>query len=347
MAYSPRTTQSDVARLAGVSRATVSLAVRNHPTIAPATRQKVLNVARELNYIPDPVLSALAVYRNRRASHPARKTLAWIESTAGGNARRKEAGECLSGARRRCSELGFDLTALEVDESTVTWSRAADIAHARGVHGVVICPGQNDDLRHLATDWRRFSVVMLGGSIDEPVFHSVSPCRSQAVRKCFTQLYSRGYRRIAYWMDPEEDRNLNHLLSASYLAACQMHRGCEPLPPYESAHGLSPEFEVEGWVERHRPEAWIVPDAEVAGALSRLPTARWERSAFACSRLPAPNDSLDGVIEDLALVGATLIDLVIDQIQRGERGFATPAHQISIEGQWCTANLPVECGAGR
>ncbi|MDW7990544.1 MAG: LacI family DNA-binding transcriptional regulator, partial [Anaerolineae bacterium] len=50
-----RPTSRDVARLAGVSRTTVSLVLNNVPDvhISPETRQRVLEAARQLNYYPD------------------------------------------------------------------------------------------------------------------------------------------------------------------------------------------------------------------------------------------------------------------------------------------------------
>ncbi|HID89624.1 MAG TPA: LacI family transcriptional regulator [Anaerolineales bacterium] len=50
-----RPTSRDVARLAGVSRTTVSLVLNNVPDvkISPETRQRVLDAARQLNYYPD------------------------------------------------------------------------------------------------------------------------------------------------------------------------------------------------------------------------------------------------------------------------------------------------------
>ena len=51
-----RPTSRDVARLARVSRTTVSLVLNNVPDvhISPETRQRVLGAARQLNYYPMP-----------------------------------------------------------------------------------------------------------------------------------------------------------------------------------------------------------------------------------------------------------------------------------------------------
>jgi DNA-binding LacI/PurR family transcriptional regulator len=53
-------TLSDVARLAGVSLATASRALSNHPNVAARTRVRVLQVADELSYVVSPDASRLA-----------------------------------------------------------------------------------------------------------------------------------------------------------------------------------------------------------------------------------------------------------------------------------------------
>ena len=63
---SHRVRQADVARSAGVSQATVSLVLSNSPdlSIGTATRQAVLDAAKDLGYVPDPVARRLATRRN-------------------------------------------------------------------------------------------------------------------------------------------------------------------------------------------------------------------------------------------------------------------------------------------
>ncbi len=62
-----RPRQAEVARLAGVSQATVSLVLadkKQGATISDETRQKVHDAARELGYVPDPAARRLAAARN-------------------------------------------------------------------------------------------------------------------------------------------------------------------------------------------------------------------------------------------------------------------------------------------
>ncbi|WP_130796833.1 LacI family DNA-binding transcriptional regulator, partial [Streptomyces otsuchiensis] len=63
-----RPRQADVARVAGVSQTTVSLVLGGNKQgilIQEATRQRVLEAARGLGYVPDPAASRLAAARNR------------------------------------------------------------------------------------------------------------------------------------------------------------------------------------------------------------------------------------------------------------------------------------------
>lgn len=55
----------DVARLAGVSRQTVSRVINNHPSLRPETRDRVLQVIDEVRYRPNPIARALGQSRSR------------------------------------------------------------------------------------------------------------------------------------------------------------------------------------------------------------------------------------------------------------------------------------------
>ena len=59
-------TSHDVARLAGVSQATVSRALREHRGVAAATRARVREAARSLGYVPSSTARSLATRRTRR-----------------------------------------------------------------------------------------------------------------------------------------------------------------------------------------------------------------------------------------------------------------------------------------
>ena len=46
-------TIKEVAKLCGVGVSTVSRAINNHPDINPETKQKILDIIKEYNYVPN------------------------------------------------------------------------------------------------------------------------------------------------------------------------------------------------------------------------------------------------------------------------------------------------------
>ena len=57
-------TINDIARIAGVSKKTVSRVINDSPSLSGETRDKVKAVIDELGYVPNPQARALALGRN-------------------------------------------------------------------------------------------------------------------------------------------------------------------------------------------------------------------------------------------------------------------------------------------
>ena len=58
------TTMEDVARAAGVSRMTVSRAMRDDGSVSPRTREHVLGIVNKMNYVPDQMAGSLSTKRS-------------------------------------------------------------------------------------------------------------------------------------------------------------------------------------------------------------------------------------------------------------------------------------------
>ncbi len=74
----PRVTQRDVARKAGVSHVTVSLALRGSPSSTEQTRNRIVKIADTLGYSPDPMLTALSSYRKQNRPEAYHANIAWL-----------------------------------------------------------------------------------------------------------------------------------------------------------------------------------------------------------------------------------------------------------------------------
>src|SRR5690242_20714424 len=73
-----RVTLADIAKKAGVSKSTVSVALRGGHQVSAALRKKILGLAKKMKYAPDPFLSGLAAHRRSRGSAKNRGVLAWL-----------------------------------------------------------------------------------------------------------------------------------------------------------------------------------------------------------------------------------------------------------------------------
>src|SRR5687767_11091869 len=73
-----RVTLADVARVAGVHRTTVALALRNHPGLPGDTLKRLKTLARKMGYRPDPTLAALNAYRIGAAGRSNVQVIAYL-----------------------------------------------------------------------------------------------------------------------------------------------------------------------------------------------------------------------------------------------------------------------------
>ncbi len=94
----PRATMDDVARLAGVSKATVSRALRGDSRISPQTRERIWKVAREVGYKPDLSASSLSGGKTGIAAIIIDETEPWLSGP-----------HFLEGLNRVLSRAGMDL----------------------------------------------------------------------------------------------------------------------------------------------------------------------------------------------------------------------------------------------
>jgi DNA-binding LacI/PurR family transcriptional regulator len=116
----------DVAHRAGVSTATVSRALRNLPNVSAATRQRVLDVAAELDYAITPLASRLASGRTNSIAVVAPYIGTWFF------------GQVLTGIERVLHTEGLDLLLFAVPDERVQDDFFERMPLRRRVDGVII-----------------------------------------------------------------------------------------------------------------------------------------------------------------------------------------------------------------
>ena len=133
-----RVTMADIAAKVGVSRIAVSMALRDHHRISLELRKQVKRVAKQMGFVPDPFLSALAAHRRQRVPATDHGVLAWINHWKDPKRLRqfKEFNLYRRGASEAAVKFGY-----RVDEIRWGWDcspkRLEKILLARGIEGGV------------------------------------------------------------------------------------------------------------------------------------------------------------------------------------------------------------------
>ncbi len=333
-----RVTQQDIARKAGVHRATVSMAFQGHPNIPKATRERILEIAASMGYAPDPMLSALAAYRNRRRPSTYHGTLAWVINSAYGfnwrdRTLRPHFSDYFEGATAQARRYGFQVEIFDFNAPGMTPARLAAILAARGVPGILLCPQPRPETS-LDFPWQNFSAVTFGYSLASPRLHTVSATQYRAMRLTVQELRRLGYRRIGLALDGDHDLRTDHNYLAGYLVEEHLAgTHDEPLVPKLSTpypdHGA-----VARWLRAHRPDAIVTGNYHFLDVLRALGQKVPEKIGVACPLLPSPDTELAGVIENSVEIGSVAVDFLIGMIHRQERGVPANPQRVHVEGRW-------------
>ena len=179
-----RVTMADVARKAGVSTATVSLALSSTSSRIPeATAEKVRAAARELGYLPDVTARTLRTGNSQLIGFISDEVTVTRFASA-------MVRGILDGAER----AGYDVIMTETGHDTARFEKAIRVLEARGVDGIII--GMMASRRVQIPKLSRSLPVVIVNGVAEG-HHSVLPDEYKAGTVAVLVLVSNGHRRIA------------------------------------------------------------------------------------------------------------------------------------------------------
>lgn len=329
-----RITLADIAKEAGVSKMTVSNALRNTGRVSPGMRKKVRSIADRLGYVPDPALSALNVYRRGREGGRRRFNLAYVTgfATRSGWRQLLYYEDYFRGAVERADELGYRLREYWLGEGGFSARRNGDILESRGVLGVILSPYQFPQ-DHPDLDLSRFAAVALGRSLLQPHVHRASNDQFLSMIMLLDRLRERGYRRIGLYLHRTAHEKTQFRWSAAYREWCGNARdGVVSLPPL--LRNRQPVKALTSWVREHRPDI-VISSNDVA--IRQLRKAGWrvpKDIAYADLAVRRPDSATSGIYQRPVATGKAAMDLLHLLLQRNDRGPPAVPETISLEGQW-------------
>lgn len=256
-----------IARTCGVSLATASRVLHDHPSVAPATRERVRAALDAAGYQINGALNGMmSQVRTTSGIHARRGTIAFLNWRSCPDHFRNTPWDrgLLEGAERRARELGFDLDVIWVLEPGLSAERLHRILQARNIRGLIL-PGPGSDYahKHLQFPWESYATVVLRREPRELQASRVLADSAANLILCYSKLVEYGHRRIGIIMPNYRLSNpaLQPLVSA-YLYCQYVHQGtADALPicflqaqPKEYGPLLDP---LSSWLREHRPDALI------------------------------------------------------------------------------------------
>lgn len=338
MPHSPRVTLKDIAAKLGVTRTTVSQALKNSHRISQAQRERVQAMAKEMGYVPDPFLAGLVAYRRKMNLSKFQGTLAWVRhwQTPSYLVKSEYHQELWRGACQSAQSFGYKIEEICWDENTSA-KRFEQILFTRGIHGVLIPPH-----RHVPDwgdfNWSKFSVIRFGMSVPSPDTNLVTPDAFRGVMMAVSRIFQLGYQRIGFVVG-EFDRSLGGNFSGGFLAAQAYLNLAPAIPPLVTGVDLyctNPKREnqvLKQWLKEHNPEAVLTTEGQLSAQLREI---GWRvPSDVAVASTSVHDMEIDaGIDQHTEAVGRIGVEMLVKQINIGERGEPSDPCRILVESRW-------------
>jgi Transcriptional regulators len=333
-------TLQTIADRAKVSCTTVSLALRNHPKISPATRERVRALAHELGYRTNPLISAHMSYL--RALRPkytgmcialiCNRSLSEIHPDMS-----MPLHQYYHGARARAHELGYELELFNLFDHGMSGRRLSQILVARGIAGVIIAPlSEGKALSDVSLDWNSFALAMIEHTFIEPRLHKVCNDEFSTIGRMIQRLLDHGFARIGIAMQSRADDHANHFWLAGYQTYQSLTSPANRIPHLITADWTRAKFL--SWHRRHRPEAIITIGEEVLTWLKEAGVRIPEEVSCATLYWRQTRNYLSGFYQNHELMAAAAVDLVVGQLNRNERGLPASEKTTLIQAVWRDGN---------
>ena len=324
-------TMQDVAQAAGYSRAAVSMALRDDPTIPEETRRHIAAAARRIGYRANPLVAALMSLRGRRPPTASTTTaIAYLTSYPPEDPRRMHGinAGMFDGATERAAEIGSRVEAFNLRAKGMTAARMREILLTRHIHALIIAP-----LPHRETgldfDVAPFAVVGLGTSVASPVIERIANDHFQSAALAVGQCVALGYRRIGFVLSQETSHRLGHRWLGGYRFAIEQHRLATRVPPLITELTDDLAAAMPAWLRQQRPDVVVLCHVEPDLQASVPATVGVVGLA-----VDGTEDQLTGIFQDYHLLGRVAVEHAVAKLNTNNFGPLNEAHLHLVAGTW-------------
>jgi len=314
----------DIADRAGVTKTTVSLALRGDQRISAKTREKIEALAAEMGYRPNPLVASLMtqVQAGKGVSQGTKLALlappgneAWSRKSPYSYGK-----HIYDGLRERASELGYGIDIIEPEEGQISFDSCERVMRNRGIRGVILPPYQAPALRFPAEfNCDGFAVVGVGNSQRITGIHRVTHSQFRIAYELTEEALSRGYRKIGMHLSPEMNDRTGHKYPGGFFGALSDSSGFR----FSNEHLLYAHGEDEEllrWVSDLKLDAVLTQYPSDYEALVEAGFSVPGDLGFALLSTSEGEEFMTGCFHDPATLASAAVDLVTAQLNRNETG---------------------------
>lgn len=330
-------TQHDVARLSGVSVMTVSRVLRGETRVADLTRERVLAVAAELGYQPDPDLARLMQRVRSRKTVKIRAVIAVIREWVPADNLLSPSYQYvpLAAIRDRARGHGYEVEEFWLGRDGLTPRKLGKILLARGIEAVIVSP-QSTRLLCAELDYSPFASVAFGYAMREPALHMCAGNMTLGIQTAAEQLTARGYRRIgvavtSWIVNRSQFGYSGGLFHFQQSLPANARVPLLLLPHNDLSRGFAP---FSAWMEEHQPDALISFDTHVPGWLEKMGIRFPDQIGFVVHDWTPQMKIYAGIYQRRDHLAASAVDLIVTQLSQHEYGVPVVPRQIMIPPQW-------------
>ena len=250
---------SDLARELGVSKNTVSLALRHDPQISAATRERVQAAAKRLGYALHPVVSHLMAQLRQSHADAPHHTLALLNANRDRAAFRTHptVPAYVEGVKRRAAQQGYGVDTFWLHDPELDGARLNRILRARGIRGVVVV-GMMDENRlpeRFAATWRNHACVVTGLRTHEPTLSFCCVDHHALVLQAVERVLALGYRRPGLVIDARIDRLVEGRFGSGMWVGQQALPAAQRVAPFLDVEAARADANLfYSWLDREKPD---------------------------------------------------------------------------------------------
>jgi LacI family transcriptional regulator len=345
---SKRITLRDIALKAGVNRATVSRALRAHPSLPTATCERIKEIALQLGYISNPLISK--VMSNARSTGTAYLgTLAYVTAWPDQNWRHSNPIDVryFNGALHQATQSAYSLEEFSLKEKNISARRITQILQSRGIKGLILAPLPESTIRnYVSLDWSIFSSIAIGYTVRRPPLDRVASHYSDNLAMAMHQIRQSGYSRVGLALLKGVDERLDHNLLASFRIIQERMRRLGSLRPL--VFGVDDFKQFKDWVSANKPDVVISFGGPAFAWLCEMGIPIPGQIGFVELDLPKSTGAIAGIDQCPETVAQVAVDLLVSQLYRNEHGLPPLPKLMLIKGRWMNGStLPKKAECSR